>query len=82
MTATMTRTNIELDDVLVQKVMQMYRLDSKRAAVQLALERLVGPIATIEEVLAYQGHGYPLSNDELEGIDEPVDLGDPTGWQR
>ncbi|MCU1452624.1 MAG: hypothetical protein JWN46_770 [Acidimicrobiales bacterium] len=76
----MTRTNIEIDDELVAKAMRMYRLESKRAAVQLALERLVGPVATLDEVLAYEGHGYPLSNDELEGIDEPVDLGDPSAW--
>ena len=31
-----SRTNIDLDDRLVQKVMQMYLLKTKREAVQLA----------------------------------------------
>jgi Arc/MetJ family transcription regulator len=77
---TMTRTNIEIDDELVAKAMRMYRLESKRAAVQLALERLVGSPMSLDEVLAMQDFGYPLSNDELEGTDDPVDLGDPSGW--
>lgn len=69
-----SRTNIDIDDALVDRAMRMYRLESKRAAVQLALERLVGERMTMEEMLAMEGVGYPLDNDELEGGDEPVDL--------
>jgi Arc/MetJ family transcription regulator len=69
-----SRTNIDIDDELVDRVMRMYRLESKRAAVQLALERLVGEPMTTDEILAMQGVGFPLDNDELEGRDEPVDL--------
>jgi Arc/MetJ family transcription regulator len=69
-----SRTNIDIDDVLVDRAMRMYRLESKRAAVQLALERLVGERMTTEEILAMEGSGYPVGNDELEGIEEPVDL--------
>lgn len=69
-----SRTNIDIDDALVERAMRLYRLESKRAAVQLALERLVGEALSTEEVLALEGVGYPLDNDELEGIDEPVDL--------
>lgn len=71
----MSRTNIDLDDALVDRVMRMYRLESKRAAVQLALERLVGDHMTTDEALAMRGIGYPLDNDDLEGTDDPVALG-------
>lgn len=71
----MSRTNIDLDDALVDRVMRMYRLESKRAAVQLALEQLVGDRMTTDEALAMRGVGYPLDNDELEGTDDPVELG-------
>jgi Arc/MetJ family transcription regulator len=72
----MSRTNIDIDDELVERAMRLYRLESKRAAVQLALERLVGPAMTKDEVLAMAGTGYPLSNDELEGEPDDLDLSD------
>ena len=78
----MSRTNIDIDDALVERAMRLYRLESKRAAVQLALERLVGDALSTEEVLALEGVGYPLDNDELEGVDEPVDLGAPRARRR
>jgi Arc/MetJ family transcription regulator len=79
-----SRTNIDIDDELVERAMRMYRLESKRAAVQLALEKLVGERMSTEEILAMQGVGYPVDNDELEGTDEPVDLAgvDPGGRPR
>jgi Arc/MetJ family transcription regulator len=49
----------------------MYRLESKRAAIQLALEKLVGEPMTKEEVLAMQGSGFDLTNDQIEGL-EPI----------
>ena len=61
-----TRTNIDLDDELVERAMRRYRLDSKRAAVQLALEKLVGHPMTRSEVLGMQGSGFELTNDEVE----------------
>lgn len=72
----MSRTNIDIDDELVERAMRRYRLESKRAAVQLALEQLVGPSMTKEEILAMQGIGYPLDNDELEGQTDELDLSD------
>jgi Arc/MetJ family transcription regulator len=66
-----SRTNIDIDDALVEKAMRMYRLDSKRAAIQLALEQLVGEPMTKEEVKAYRGSGNDLSNDQIEGL-EPI----------
>jgi Arc/MetJ family transcription regulator len=38
----MSRTNIEIDDELVERARRRYRLPSKRAAVDLALRRLAG----------------------------------------
>lgn len=71
-----SRTNIDIDDDLVERAMRMYRLESKRAAVQLALEQLVGQRLTAEEILELEGVGYPVDNDALEGDDEAIDLHD------
>ncbi|HMJ78968.1 MAG TPA: type II toxin-antitoxin system VapB family antitoxin [Iamia sp.] len=67
----MSRTNVDIDDALVEKAMRMYRLESKRAAIQLALEQLVGEPMTKEEILAYEGSGFELTNDQIEGL-EPI----------
>lgn len=56
--APMTRTNIEIDDVLVNRAIRLYRLRSKREAVDLALRRLVGEPMTREETLAAEGSGW------------------------
>ncbi|MBA2336758.1 MAG: type II toxin-antitoxin system VapB family antitoxin [Acidimicrobiia bacterium] len=54
----MARTNIDIDERLVSEVMRRYRLHSKRAAVDLALRRLVGAALTTEEALAMEGTGW------------------------
>ncbi len=54
----MVRTNIEIDDELVSKVMRRYGLTSKRAAVDLALRRLAGEPLSREEALALEGSGW------------------------
>jgi Arc/MetJ family transcription regulator len=54
----MTRTNIEIDEELVARVMSRYRLPTKRAAVDLALRRLVGEPLSREEALALEGTGW------------------------
>ena len=54
----MGRTNIEIDDGLVSAAMQRYGLTSKRAAVDLALRRLVGDALSREEALALEGSGW------------------------
>lgn len=50
-----TRTNIELDDADVQRVMERYKLRTKTEAVALALRRLAGQPMTVEEMLAMEG---------------------------
>jgi Arc/MetJ family transcription regulator len=63
----MTRTNIEIDDALVERVMRRYRLSSKRAAVELALRRLVGDPMTREEIKAMRGSGWDGDLDAMRG---------------
>jgi Arc/MetJ family transcription regulator len=53
-----TRTNIEIDDVLIERAMSIYRLGSKREAVDFALRKLVGEPMTREEMLAMEGTGW------------------------
>ncbi|MBN4047582.1 type II toxin-antitoxin system VapB family antitoxin [Acidimicrobiaceae bacterium AH-315-P05] len=55
----MTRTNIDIDDELVERVMRAFGLGTKRMAVQLALERLLGggPM-NVEEQLQMEGIGW------------------------
>lgn len=62
----MSRTNIELDDELVERAMRLFNLSTKREAVQVALERLVGsgPMA-VDEQLAMEGAGW---DGDLEGM--------------
>ena len=64
----MSRTNIDIDDELIATAMKMYRLDSKRSVVDLALRRLVGEPLSRNEVLAMQGTGFELTNDEIESF--------------
>lgn len=52
-----TRTNIEIDDVKIKMVMKRYGLDTKTAAVDLALRHLAGLPMSKEEALAMHGAG-------------------------
>ncbi|UYM03677.1 type II toxin-antitoxin system VapB family antitoxin [Solicola gregarius] len=63
----MTRTNIDLDDDLVDTVMARYRLESKKSAVEFALRQLVIEPMDRHEVLAMQGTGFEFTNEEIEG---------------
>jgi Arc/MetJ family transcription regulator len=70
----MARTNIEIDDELVERVMRRYRLPSKRAAVDLALRRLAGEPMSRDEALAMEGSGW---SGELDRLREPDDVASP-----
>ena len=61
----MGRTNIQIDDDLVSEAMRRYGLHSKRAAVDLALRRLVGEAMTREEALEMEGAGWEGDLDEM-----------------
>jgi len=70
----MTRTNIEIDDVLVNRAMRLYRLRSKREAVDLALRKLVGEPMSREEALATEGTGWA---GDLAEIRSPEEIPEP-----
>ena len=73
----MSRTNIDIDDDLIERVMRRYRLPSKRAAVELALRRLAGEPMSRDEALAMEGAGWSGDLDELRAPDDAVGAGDP-----
>ena len=54
----MGRTNIDIDDDLVERVMVRYRLTTKREAVDYALRHLAGRRLSTEEMLTFFG-AYP-----------------------
>jgi Arc/MetJ family transcription regulator len=54
----MARTNIEIDDGLVGRVMSRYGLKTKRAAIDLALRRLDMQPMDREEALDMRGSGW------------------------
>jgi Arc/MetJ family transcription regulator len=66
----MTRTNIDIDDLLVDRAMRLYRLRSKREAVDLALRRLVGEPMSSEEALATEGTGWAGNLAEIRSREE------------
>ena len=61
----MARTNIDIDEALVARVMRRYGLKTKRAAVDLALRRLDVEPMSREEMLALQGSGWEGDLDEM-----------------
>lgn len=66
-----TRTNIEIDDELVERAMRIHRLRSKREAVDLALRKLVGEPMTRDEMLAMEGMGWTGDLDEMRSQEVP-----------
>ncbi len=59
------RTNIEIDDDLIERVMRTYRIRTKREAVDYALRRLTVEPMTREEMLAMEGSGWDGDLDEM-----------------
>jgi Arc/MetJ family transcription regulator len=51
----MSRTNVDIDDEACAAVMRMYRLQTKREAINLALRKLAIIPLTKEEALAMEG---------------------------
>ena len=52
------RTNIDIDEALIARVMREHRLPTKRAAVDFALRRVVVEPMTVDEALAMRGTGW------------------------
>lgn len=67
-----TRTNIELDDEMVERAMRLYGTRTKKETVDLALRRLVGAELTREEALALERSGWDADLDELRGDVPPA----------
>jgi len=66
----MSRTNIDIDDELVDRVMVRYQLSTKREAVDYALRHLAGSPMTTVEALAMFG-SYPefeVPEDNVEHV--------------
>lgn len=68
-----TRTNIELDDRLVEQAMRLYGTRTKRETVDLALRRLVGEGLSMRDALALEGSGWDGDLEQLRA-DGPVDV--------
>ena len=66
----MGRTNVEIDDLLVRRVMHRYGLPTKRAAIDLALRRLDLEPLSRDEALAMRGSGWDGDLDTMRS-EEP-----------
>ena len=66
----MSRTNIDIDEELAAEVMRRFGLTTKRAAVDLALRRLVGLPLTREFLLGLEGVGWEGDLDDLRSDDD------------
>ena len=73
----MSRTNIDLDDELVEIVMVRYQLKTKREAVDYALRHLAGQPMTREEMIQVCG-----SMPDFELPEDPTDFEPPAQRER
>lgn len=67
-----TRTNIDIDDDLIEEAMELYGTTTKKETVELALRRLVGRPMTTAEVLAMEGTGWEGDLDEMRDDDVEI----------
>jgi Arc/MetJ family transcription regulator len=63
------RTNIEIDDELIERVMRTHGVKTKREAVDLALRRLVAEPLSVNDALAMRGTGWHGDLDEMRSVD-------------
>jgi Arc/MetJ family transcription regulator len=70
----MTRTNIDIDDRLIEQAMRVYRLRTKREAVELALKRLVAEPLNLDEALAMEGSGWGGDLEQVRRADRVEEL--------
>jgi Arc/MetJ family transcription regulator len=61
----MARTNIDIDDELTAEVMRRFGVTTKKAAVDLALRRLVGVPLSREFLLSLEGVGWEGNLEDL-----------------
>lgn len=65
------RTNIDIDDDVIERVRQRYGLRTKRETVDFALRRLLIEPMTVPEVLGMQGTGWEGNLDEMRSGTSP-----------
>jgi len=70
----MSRTNIDIDDELIERAMQRYGFRTKRETVDYALRRIVRKPLTSEEFLALEGSGWSGNLDEIRAPDVVAEL--------
>jgi len=61
----MTRTNVDIDDELIARVMKKFGLKTKREAVDFALRQVAGPESVREALLGLEGIGWDGDLDEI-----------------
>jgi Arc/MetJ family transcription regulator len=60
-----SRTNIDLNDEMIDRAMRLFHLKTKRNAIQLALVRLIGSVPMeVDERLACRGMGWGDAADD------------------
>ena len=65
--AAMARTNIDIDEDAVRRVMERYGFATMKEAVNYALNRLAPRRATREEILAMEGMGWEGDLEQMRG---------------
>ncbi len=70
----MTRTNIDIDDALVEAAMRKYGLATKKETVDLALRRLVGPRLSPAFLASLEGIGW---DGDLDGMRDAAGAPNP-----
>lgn len=68
----MTRTNIDIDDELLEQAMQLFGTTTKKETVELALRRLVGKAMSREEALSMEGSGWDGNLEEMG--EDPLEI--------
>ena len=68
----MSRTNIDIDDRLIDRVMVRYDLKTKREAVDFALRKLDVEPMTVDEMLAMEGSGWEGDLDSMRSAAPPA----------
>ena len=63
----MARTNIDIDEDAVKRVMERYGFTTMKEAVNYALNRLAPRKATREEILAMEGMGWEGDLEQMRG---------------
>jgi Arc/MetJ family transcription regulator len=67
----MARTNIDIDDEVLQRVQSTYGLRTKREAVDFALRRLLVEPMSDREALDMRGSGWAGDLEEMRGSAGP-----------